>query len=383
MSEPVVPAVAPLWPRDARPPAVPGRAPLRRHQPLPGVAGFDWLQRHRFARHREERFLAAALAAAAADVSLAAAAPGDIDLQRVRNAFAEACAACGTAPEPALLRRVLALLRGCYVVMPAADRAPAVALAAAVAARCGLAVHLICEEKEGADALLALVNQALEGSGIKAVAPGENAADFRLLTGEGARVVCTTASTLAHAWLRWSGEDGALARAAAWLGGRAAPVFSFAALLLSPDGERVLLDLLRHPLQLTREQAEDAAAFMTQLVQLTEAWQAGSEYADGTLLPRGEAALHEAARLGGLWAVPKLRTAFVQALLIARGCVAEQDFVLENGRLRWLVAPDSKVANAAQQAQVELALRCLHGQPAAQRVRRRAWFTDFFAGYAR
>ncbi|MFZ5561390.1 MAG: hypothetical protein ACOY41_07710 [Pseudomonadota bacterium] len=386
MSEPVAPATAlpVLFSRDARPPAVPGRAPAQRHKPLPGLAGFDWQLRHHFVLRREESFLAAALQSTTDNAAALPAAPGDISAARAAAALTDACTAAGITADPLLRRRVLALLRGCYVVMPPVERQQAVALAAAAAARCGLSVHLACEGKEVAEALPPLVEAALAGSDLAVHVLNETSNDLTLLSGRGAGVVCTTASTFAHAWLRWGGETAALARAAAWLGGATVPVFSHASLLLCPDGERVLLDLLRHPLQITRAQSEDAPALIAQLVELTAAWQDGVEFAGKEPSPRGEAVLRaEAEQQGGLWAVPKLRDAFLRALLIARSCKPEQDFVLENGRVRWLVAPDTLAADATQQAQVELALRCLQGQGATQRVRRRAWFTDFFAGYAR
>jgi hypothetical protein len=386
MSEPTAAATPDpvLFARDARPPAMPGRAPAQRHQPLPGLAAFDWQWRHRFARRREEEFLAAALQPGAVSRTPASAAPGDIGAVQAIAAITACCSAAGLSAGPMLQRRVLALLRGCYVVMPPAERRQTVALAAAVAARCGLSVHLACEDKETAEALPALVEAALAGSGLAVRALNETNNDLTLLTGQGSGVICTTASTFAHAWLRWGGDSAALPRAAAWLGGETAPVFSHASLLLCPDGDRVLLDLLRHPLQITREQTEEAPALMAQLVELTASWQPGVEFVGAKPTPNGEAALRAAAeRQGGLWAVPRLRDAFLAALLIARTCQPERDFVLENGRLRWLVAPDTLAADSTQQAQIELALRTLQGQGATQRVRRRAWFTDFFAGYAR
>jgi hypothetical protein len=387
MSEslPVSAASLVVWSRDARPPAQPARAPMLRHQPLGGLAAFDWQWRHRFALRREERFLAAALSAAEpTEGAPGSAAPGDITVQHFRTAFAASCQAAGAEATPLLQRQVLALLRGCYVAMPESARQQAVSLAAAVAARCGLAVHLACEEKERVASLLAAVNAALGDDLPAAVALAEAGADANLLSGAGAGVVCGTASSFAHAWLRWGGESGALDRAAGWLSGGAARSFSFAALLLTPDGDRVLLDLIRHPLQLTRDQAEDSAALMLELSAMTADWQEGVEFAEGLATAQGSRLLDEvAARKGGLWSVPRLRNAYLGALLTARRLVPDRDFTLAEGRLNWLVDTTGIAADPAQLAHVELALRSLHGQAPVQRIRRRAWFLDFFCAYAR
>ncbi|MDF2446950.1 MAG: hypothetical protein K0S46_2186 [Moraxellaceae bacterium] len=387
MSEalPVSAASLVVWSRDARPPAQPARAPTLRHKPLGGLAAFDWQWRHRFALRREERFLAAALAAADSEEgALSSAAPGDITVQDFRMAFADSCRAAGLDATPSLQRQVLALLRGCYVAMPESARLQAVSVAAAVAARCGLAVHLACEEKERVAPLLAAVNAALGDDLPPAVALAEAGADADLVSGAGAGVVCGTASSFAHAWLRWGGESGALDRAAGWLSGAAARRYSFAALLLTPDGDRVLLDLIRHPLQLTRDQAEDSAALMLELAAMTADWQEGVEFADGSATAQGSRLLDEvAARKGGLWSVPRLRSAYFGALLAARRLVPDRDFTLAEGRLNWLVDTTGIATDPAQLAHVELALRSLHGQAPGLRIRRRAWFMDFFCAYAR
>lgn len=374
-----------VWAQNDRPPAVPGRAPVLRHQHLTGLAAFDWQWRHRFAVRREQEFLRAALAATGTgNAGAPAVALGDLAVPQVHAAFQQACAAAGLPAAPSAFRHTLALLRGCYVVMPAASRMQAVALAAAVAARCGFTVHVCVEAKDSVEVLLAAVTAALGDSERKAVALNENAADAVLVAGQGVSVICGTAAAFAHAWLRGNGERGALSRAAAWLSGEVQPVFSFATLMLCPDGDRVLLDLLRHPLQITSEQAEEASALMSGLIALFDTWREGEEFVGRRLTPAGEKALRDAAtEEGGVWVVPKLLTAYVDALLIARACVPEKDFVLEAGRLRWLIALDSLAIDSAVQANIELALRSLHGEPMLKRVRRRAYFIDFFSGYAR
>lgn len=380
-----IPAPLIVWAGNDRPPAVPGRAPVPRHLHLTGLAAFDWQQRHRFALRREQTFLRAALAMVDGNTDASPApAPGDLTVPKVYAAFRQACAASDMQADPSVFRQTLALLRGCYVVMPAPLRMQAVALAAAVAARCGLSVHVCVEAKDSVATLLAAVSAALGDDAGKAVALNENAADAMLLAGQGSVVVCGTAAAFAHAWLRGNGERGALSRAASWLSGDIMPVFSFASLMLCPEGDRVLLDLLRHPLQITSEQAEEASALMTGLIELSSAWREGEEFAGHRLAPAGEKALREAAaREGGVWAVPKLVSAYAEALLIARTCVPETDFVLERGRIRWLIAPDSLAADNAMQATIELALRSLHGEAVVKRIRRRSYFIDFFCGYSR
>lgn len=372
-----------VWPRDARAPAVPGRASLHRHQPLGGLAGFDWRLRHIFARRREEAFLTMAIGGGPLPADSAVPAPGDLTLAMVRSAFAACQAAAGEGAASVTARQVLALLRGAYLVLPAEQRLPAVALAAAVAARCGLCVHLACAVTESVPAALEAVCAAL-GEAAPASALAESAQDRSLVATVTPGVIVGTASAFAHAWLRWGGEQDALARAAAVLAGECGPVFSFAPLLLCVDGEQVLLDMVRHPLQLTSNRPEDASLFMLQLAQLVEGCAGTGEFDGTTLAPAGEAVLlEEGRRRGGLWAVPSLRSAYAQALLRARTCVPEQDFVMDGGRLRWLIEPQAKVQDPAEVPALELALRCLQGQPPVQRVRRRAWFADFFAGYAR
>lgn len=382
MSESRLPPDLVVWSRDARMPAVPGRAPAGRHQPLGGLAGVDWRLRHGLARRGEEAFLAAAGASSPVPDNGPASRPGDLTLACVRRALAASLAAAGEAAAGVTSSQVLGLLRGCYLVLPAARRLPAVAVAAAVAARCGLGVHLACAEKDAVAAMLEAVRAAL-GEAAPATALAESAQDRPLVAAVAPGVLIGTAAAFAHAWLRWGGERDALARAAAVLAGDSGAVFSFAPLLLTADGEQVLLDMVRHPLQLTSDRPEDASLFMLQLARMVETWEAG-EAAGEALTPTGEAALAAAAqRHGGLWAVPALRRAYAQALLRARACVPEQDFVMESGRLRWLIDPVAKVTEPAEVPALELALRCLQGQPPVQRVRRRAWFTDFFAGYAR
>lgn len=372
-----------VWPRDARAPAVPGRASLQRHQPLGGLAGFDWRLRHGFARRREEAFLRAAVAGGPLPADSPAPVPGDLTLTAVRNAFAASQTAAGEGATGVTPGQVLGLLRGCYLVLPAESRLPAVAFAAAVAARCGLCVHLACAEKDGVPVALAAVRAAL-GEAAPATALAESALDRPLIAAAIPGVIVGTVSAFAHAWLRWGGEQDALARAAAVLAGDNAPIFSFAPLLLCADGEQILLDMVRHPLQLTSNRPEDASLFMLQLAQLVEGCAGTGEFDGSTLAPAGEAVLQEEGRRrGGLWAVPSLRSAYALALLRARGCVPEQDFVMDGGRLRWLTDPLARVPDPAEVPALELALRCLQGQPPVQRVRRRAWFADFFAGYAR
>jgi hypothetical protein len=350
---------------------------------LGGLAGFDWGWRHGFARRREERFLHAAIVGGALPANSPLPQPGDLTLAVVRAAFAASQAAAGEGAAGVTPRQVLALLRGCYLVLPAESRLPAVALAAAVAARCGLCVHLACAEKEAVPVILDAVRAAL-GEAAPVTALAESAQDRALVAAVTPGVIVATASAFAHAWIRWGGEQDALARAAAVLTGDNAAVFSFAPLLLSADGEQVLLDMVRHPLQLTSDRPEDASLFMLQLARLTDGWVEAGEFNGTALTAAGEAALQEAAlRRGGLWAVPALRRAYAQAVLRARACVPEQDFVMETGRLRWLVDVQAKVQEPAEVPALELALRCLQGQPPVQRVRRRAWFTDFLAGYAR
>lgn len=384
MSERLAPARIVLWPRDARLPAAPGRAPALRHEPLAGLAGFDWRWRQVFARGREEAFVAAALGqGGSVPEALRHAGPGDLTVAAVQAAFVAARGAGGAAVAKVTLGQVLALLRGCYVVLPPELRRPAACLAAAVAARCGLGVHLACADKEAVPELLALVSPALEASAPVA-ALTEAPADRALVAEGGPGVLVGTASAFAHAWLRWGGEQGALLRAAGFLSGQPGATFSFAPLLLLDEGDYLLLDLLRHPLQLTSDRPEDASLFMLQLARLLETWQEGAQLSGGQLTAAGQAVLDQAAlRLGGLWAVPSLRQSYAEALLRARACVPEQDFVLENGRLRWLCDPLARVAAPEELPTLELALRCLQGQPPVQRVRRRAWFSDFFAGYAR
>lgn len=374
-----------VWAANDRPPAVPGRAPAPRHQHHTGLAGFDWLQRHRFALRREQAFLKAALALVAGDTgAVPAMAPGDLSVPQVQAAYRQACKAAGIADEPTAFRQTLALLRGCYVVMPASRRIQAVALAAAVAARCGVTVHVCVEIKDSVAPVLAAVLAALGDEEGTAVALNENATDAMLLSGQGPKVICGTAAAFAHAWLRGSGERGALSRAAAWLSGDIVPAFSFASLMLCPDGDHVLLDLLRHPLQTTSAQAEEASALMAGLIALTSSWQEGEEFAGRQLTPAGEKALRDAAaRHGGVWAVPRLVSDYAGALLIARACVPETDFVLEGSRIRWLIPPEGLAADKAMQATIELALRSLHGGSVVKRVRRRSYFIDFFCGYSR
>lgn len=379
------PAPLVVWAGNDRPPAVPGRAPVPRHLHLTGLAAFDWQQRHRFAVRREQAFLQAALAMVEGNTNVSPVlAPGDLAIPQVHAAFRQACAAAGVPPQPAAFRHTLALLRGCYVVMPALSRIQAVALAAAVAARCGLSVHVCVESKESVAALLTAVSAAMGDEADRVVALNESASDAMLLDGQGGVVVCGTAAAFAHAWLRGNGERGALSRAASWLSGDITPAFSFASLMLCPDGDRVLLDLLRHPLQITSEQVEETSALMTGLIALSSTWREGEEFAGQRLAPAGEKALHEAAaREGGVWAVPSLVTAYTEALLIARTLVPDTDFVLGGGRIRWLIAPDGMAADNARQAAIELALRSLHGDTVVKRVRRRSYFIDFFCGYSR
>lgn len=374
-----------VWAADDRPPAVPARAPAPRHLHLTGLAAFDWQQRHRFALRREQAFLQAALALEAGNTdAVPARAPGDLTVPQVHAAFRQACKAAGVADDPSAFRHVLALLRGCYVVMPASRRTQAVALAAAVAARCGLCVHVCVDTKESVAPVLAAVSAALGDEEGKAEALSESATDVMLLSGQGCRVICGTAAAFAHAWLRGGGERGALSRAASWLSGDIVPAFSFASLMLCPDGDRVLLDLLRHPLQITSAQAEEASELMAGLIALTATWQEGEEFAGRQLTPAGEEALREAAaRRGGVWAVPRLVSAYTEALLIARSCVPDTDFVLEGGRIRWLIAPEELAADNAMRATIELALRSLQGAAIVKRIRRRSYFIDFFCGYSR
>lgn len=382
MSESALPQDLVVWPRDARAPAVPGRAPLCRHQPLGGLAGFDWHLRHGLARRREEAFLAAAVVGRA-PTDRATPVPGDLSLAVVREAFAASQAAAGEGAGGVTLTQVLGLLRGAYLVLPASKRLPAVTLAAAVAARCGLCVHLACAEKESVPLALDALQAAL-GEAAPATALAEALTDRALVAAVASGVLVGTASAFAHAWLRWGGEQGALERAATFLSGATAPAFSFAPLLLTADGDQILLDMVRHPLQLTSDRPEDASLFMLQLAVLLEGWSAEHEFTGDGLTDSGEAALQEAGlSRGGLWAVPSLRRAYMVALLRARACVPEQDFVMEGGRLRWLVDPQSRLKDKAELPALELALRCLQGQPPVQRVCRRAWLTDFFAGYAR
>lgn len=399
MSEPVSPHRLVLWPRDARLPAAPGRAAAARHAVPTGLAAFDWRLRHALAWRREEAFLAVALGeGGSVPAALARAGRGDLTVAEARAAFvqaqeagAQAAAAAATDAPPAAtalaevsFRHVLALLRGCYLVLPPRLRMPAVALAAAVAARCGLSVHLACADRESVPGLLALARAAL-GEAAAATALAEAPTDLPLVAASAPGLLVGTATAFAHAWLRWGGEHDALQRAAAFLGGERRPQFSFASLLLCADGEQVLLDMQRHPLQLTSTRPEDASHFMLQLARVVGAWEEGAEFEGARVTAAGEAALQDAAgRQGGLWAVPRLRHAYVEALLRARVCVADRDFALADGRLRWL---GDAVALAGGEAgavpTLELALRCLQGQPPVQRVSRRAWSVDFLAGYPR
>lgn len=381
MSEPSARPDLVVWPREARVAAVPGRAPFRRHEPLPGLAGIDWRLRRAWRRRQEEAFQRVAIAGGVAAAVMPR--PGDITLGAVRAAFAAAREAAGEGAREVTPAQVLALLRGCYLAVEPARRLPVVALAAATAVRCGLPVHVACAGRDDVAPLVALLGAAV-GDVAPVQALAESADDRALLGGAGPAVVVGTASALAHGWLRWGGEGDALARAAALLGGEDGARFSYAPLLLSPDGDTLLLEMVRRPLQLTSTRPDDAARFMQQVVTALAEFSEGREVAGGQLTPAGEAALAAmAVRAGGLWAVPALRARYAAAVLQARALQPDQHYVMENGRLQWRADPALLAGDPADAPVLELALRCQLGEPPAQRVRRRAWFTDFLAGYAR
>lgn len=375
------------WSRDDRLPAVPVREPVVRHPSLQGLAAFDWGLRHRFALKR----LMAALSGRLQEPGALRA--GDIDTGILRRTVTELLGSHSgqqagvdgvTAPvigEPTV-EQVMALLLGAYVALPAASGRRAVAVAAATAGRLGVPVHVCCADADAATALAGAIQALLPAEPlVPVVLLGEKQADGASLSRWPAQgIVCAPLTVLTHAWLRVGGAVTAVARAAATLGGNARPVFPYAPLLLLEEGDALLLDLVRHPLQITDDVAEDAMRIVQQALALVADWQAGVEYEADKPTAAGQEIIAGAVRdLGGAWAVPRERAQAVQAALLVKGIEEGRDYRLEGSSIQWLV--DDLVDEELRVA-VERALRCRHGK-GGRRVRRRASMLDFLAGYAR
>lgn len=374
MSEPTLPPPRPApkplpvaWSRDVRLPAAPVRVAVARHPALEGLAAFDWQWRHRFARQRLAAQLAAPEPPAAAPLRT-----GDIDIGLLRRTATEL--AGGADIEPAL-----AMLLGAYVALPAGPDREAVALAAATAARLGVLVHVACAELATATALAERIRSLLPAD-LTLVELKEQVSPA-MITGWPSRgVVCGPLSVYAHAWLRLGGSISAVARAATVLGGSACSTYPYAPLLLLADGDLVLLDSVRQPLQITEDALDDAVRLAREALALVADWRAGSEYEGDQPTAAGTALIAAAQRArGGVWAVPRVRDEAVKAALTVRRLEDGREYRLEGARVQWLQAHG--IDDAALPA-VERALLSRHGKD-ARRVRRRVSILDFLDGYAR
>lgn len=374
MSESTLPPHRPVpksspaaWSRDIRLPAAPVRVAVARHPALEGLAAFDWQWRHRFALQRLTAQLASAEPPAAAPVRA-----GDIDIGMLRRTAAEL--AGGADIEPAL-----AMLLGAYVALPSGPDREAVALAAATAARLGLVVHVACAELATATALAERIRGLLPAD--QTLVELKEQVSAAMIAGWPSRgVVCGPLSVFAHAWLRLGGSISAVARAATVLGGSACSTYPYAPLLLLADGDLVLLDSVRQPLQITEDALDDAVRLAREALALVADWHAGSEYEGDQPTAAGAALIAAAQReRGGVWAVPRVRDEAVKAALTVRRLADGREYRLEGARVQWLQAHG--LEDAALPA-VERALLSRHGKD-ARRVRRRVSILDFLDGYAR
>lgn len=365
MSEQRLPAA---WSRDLRPPAAPVREPVVRHPVLEGLAAFDWQWRHRSALKR----LSAQLAAAAGDTQPLAA--GDLDIDTLRRVATELAAGNVAGVEPAL-----ALLLGSYVALPAGADREAVVLAAATAARLGISVHV-----GGLDAAVTTAIaerlRALLGDSVFVTELREQAAPASVVAWPVHGIVCGPLNVFALAWLRLGGATRAVTRAAAVLGGEAGAAYPQAPLLLLVDGDQLLLDVVRQPLQITDDAIDDSVRMAREALQLVAGWHAGTEYEGDAPRAAGLAQIAAVQReRGGVWSVPRVRDEAVRAALTVRRFEDGRDYRLDGVRVQWLAehALDDDFRPA-----VERALVCRHGKD-ARRVRRRVSLLDFLDGYPR